>query len=522
MGKIKALYTNEMIKISRRPSVIIVAILTLVIAAAIPFIMRIVYNSEFAYAAERDEPKEFQEYLTEAKAQLQNANMKKETKDVTLEVGGKEKTIAMTYYTGNDFIFPLVNTIIYEDMLKNYNFEKYPVTLNWLTLNSLTSYRRAIEGMITLETTEFEERDSEWLADYEKHTAACELLREALMKHDYELLCKGIETCSSANSFDGRITVDIVRRLAATDPKGELDYSEASYLMGYLCDKEENTKMLESGLAEASELPRILSEERKEILQNTNKILAYKFEHHATFGGKSIAAMMADFYSGQIARFALIVLLVLIAASSVAQELATGSIKSLIIAPVKRWKIFTAKLLSIITWMIAASVFLTLVSIVATGIAFGFENLPPYLYVSNGNVVEMPFVFAKILIDLIQNIPAFFYAFAGFMISCFTKNSGVSVGVSIGLLLFHEVPEIFHGTNLPQKFLDFTPLANMDLAEKLFPYVKLMVNTEEMEINVLTDYGFRNPLWSMVLYIVVMVFTILLIAYEEFTKKDIA
>jgi hypothetical protein len=172
--------------------------------------------------------------------------------------------------------------------------------------------------------------------------------------------------------------------------------------------------------------------------------------------------------------------------------------------------------------MIAGSVILTLFSILATGLAFGFENLPPYLYVSGGNVTAMPFVFAKILVDLVQNIPAFFYALTGFMISCFTKNTGVSVGASIGLLLFHEVPAILQGTNLPQKFLDFTPLANMDLAEKIFPYVKLMYDTESIDISPFTDYGFNNPLWSMVLYIVVMVFTIQLIAYEEFTKKDIA
>ena len=97
-----------------------------------------------------------------------------------------------------------------------------------------------------------------------------------------------------------------------------------------------------------------------------------------------------------------------------------------------------------------------------------------------------------------------------------------SICASIGLLLFHEVPSILQGTNLPQKFLDFTPLANMDLAEKIFPYVKLMYDTESIDISPFTDYGFNNPFWSMVLYIVVMVFTIQLIAYEEFTKKDIA
>ena len=49
-----------------------------------------------------------------------------------------------------------------------------------------------------------------------------------------------------------------------------------------------------------------------------------------------------------------------------------------------------------------------------------------------------------------------------------------------------------------------------------------MVSMDEMEINLFSGYGFNNPLWSMVLYNVVLAFTVLLIAFEEFTKKDIA
>ena len=280
--------------------------------------------------------------------------------------------------------------------------------------------------------------------------------------------------------------------------------------------------MLDAGLEDQGVLPRILTEERREILQNGIKILDYKFENRNLYNEKSMISIMVSYYTSSVVRFGLIVLLVLIAGSSVSQELATGSIKSLIIAPVKRWKIFTAKLLSIITWMLFSSVALTLFSTLGTGLAFGFNTLPSYLYVSGGNVKELPFLLAMILFDLVQNIPTFFYAFIGFMISCFTKNTGVSVGVSIGMLLFHNVPEMLLESDMPHRFLDFTPLANMNIVNKLFPYIDLMVATDEMEFNLFAGADFNNPLWSMVLYIVVMTGTVLLIAYEEFTKKDIA
>lgn len=510
-----------MIKISRRPSVIIVAAVTFIIALAFPFLMLLVYKMDYSAIYDRDERQYFENSYNENKDYLKNCNLNITNQDVTIEVGGKEKTVSMTLYTGTDFLNFLSGKIIYEDMLKEYDFDKYPVNMNWLAINSMSAYRRSIEGMINLDTTPFEDRDADWLARYENYAEARELCRKALMQHDYEYLCKAYDVCKDLND-DSRTTTEIIRRLAASDPKGELEFSSANHLMRYIVDKNDNQAMLESGMANPGDLPRILTEERKEILSNSNKILEYKFEKKNTYSENSMIALMANFYTGQVARYALIVLLILIAGSSVSQELATGSIKSLIIAPVKRWKIYTAKLLSIITWMLIGSIALSLCSIVGTGIAFGFKNLPPYLYVSGGKVAEMPFVCAKLLLDLVMNIPAFFYTLVAFMISCFTKNTGVSVGASIGMLLFHEVPALLAESDMPQRFLDFTPLANMSLAEKLFPYVKLMVATEDFEFNVFSDYGFDNPLWSMCLYIAVMVFTVLLIAYDEFTKKDIA
>ena len=202
------------------------------------------------------------------------------------------------------------------------------------------------------------------------------------------------------------------------------------------------------------------------------------------------------------------------------QELATGSIKSLIIAPVKRWKIYTAKLLSVITFMLLASVLVSIIAIIGTGIALGFDKLPPYLYVSGGAVKEMPYFSARILIDLVQNISVFFYAFVAFMISCFTKNTGVSVGVSVGLLLCHQVPALIGMSEMPPRILDFTPLANMDIVNKVFPYIKLMVYDAE-SISMFISDGFNLPLWHCIVYTAVLTFTVLFIAYEQFTRKDI-
>ncbi len=506
-----------MIKISRRPSVIVVAMVLFLISLGFPFMLKIIYNDDAFTGSESNFRQRCEESLNEAKSELNNSGMSTKTQTVSIEVDGVEKSFPMTLYTGNDIAGGLSRKILYEDMLKEFDFNKYPDSYNWLTISALQYYRESIQSMISLDMTAFEERDAEWLKEYDKLSAARAVFRKALFEHDYEPFCKGLELRNDDPAY-----IRMIRQLASSDPKGELNFTDGSYLMEYLSKKQEKQELLDAGLEDQGVLPRILTEERREILQNGIKILDYKFENRNLYNEKSMISIMVSYYTSSVVRFGLIVLLVLIAGSSVSQELATGSIKSLIIAPVKRWKIFTAKLLSIITWMLFSSVALTLFSTLGTGLAFGFNTLPSYLYVSGGNVKELPFLLAMILFDLVQNIPTFFYAFIGFMISCFTKNTGVSVGVSIGMLLFHNVPEMLLESDMPHRFLDFTPLANMNIVNKLFPYIDLMVATDEMEFNLFAGADFNNPLWSMVLYIVVMTGTVLLIAYEEFTKKDIA
>ena len=521
MNKIKALYTNEIIKILHRPSVFIVGVLTLVLAFAFPFLLRIVYNDDYSDVFNGYTKEKFEEELAGYKTELKNANLVTTKDTVEIEVNGQAKSYDMTLYSGNDIARLVSFKNCYEDIIASYDFEKYPMGQTWISLNSLNRYRAAEQELINLQTVPFEERDAEWLSTFEKETTSRDHFRKALFEHDYENYCKGLESKTTPSDWDDpRMTASIIRLLAVSDPKGELSYMDANYMMNYLIDKERNQKLLDSGLEEQGTLPRILTEERKTILTNSNKILDYKFEKRNTYNEASTICITVNHYTSQVAQYGIIVLLILIAGSSVSQELATGSIKSLIIAPVKRWKIYTAKLLSIITFMILASVMVSLFAILGTGIGFGFDKLPPYLYVSGEVVKEMPYFLARILVDLTQNISVFFYAFVAFMISCYTKNTGVSVGVSVGLLLCHQVPSLLEMSEMPPRILDFTPLANMDIVNKVFPYIKLMVYDDE-SISMFMNDTFSVPLWQCIVYTAVLTFTVLFIAYEQFTKKDI-
>ena len=105
------------------------------------------------------------------------------------------------------------------------------------------------------------------------------------------------------------------------------------------------------------------------------------------------------------------------------------------------------------------------------------------------------------------------------MISCFTKNTGVSVGISVGMLLAHSMPQYFVDTKLPRVFLEFTPYANMNLVSRCFPYADLMF--AEQGVSLFENISIDNPLWFSIAYVVILTFVVLFIAYDEFTRKDI-
>ena len=485
-----------------------------------PFLLRIVFMDDLNYEIEEYKREQIEEDLNGYNVELKGANFTTTKEEVEIETDGAVKTYQMTLYTGNEIPRILSFKNCLEDVLANYDFSKYPIRKTWISLQALNKYRSTEQELVNMQTLPFAERDSEWLKDYELKKNIRDLFRKSLMDHEYESYCKALELNKSTDlGFDERATPAVIRQLAVSDPKGELNYTEAIYLMNYLIEKEDNNKLLDSGLESQGELPRILTQERKTILHNSNKILDYKFNNRNMYNEASSACLTVNYMTGQVSQYGLIILLILIAGSSISQELATGSIKSLIIAPVRRWKIYTAKLLSIITWMIFASVLVSLLSIISTGFAFGFDKLPPYLYVAGGTVKEMPYFITKILFDLAQNIPPFFYAFVAFMISCFTKNTGVSVGVSVGLLLCHQVPTILAESEMPPRILDFMPVANMDITQKLFPYIDLMVIDEDFSL--FGNSFFNIPLWQCVLYTVVLTVVILIIAFDQFTKKDI-
>ena len=134
-----------------------------------------------------------------------------------------------------------------------------------------------------------------------------------------------------------------------------------------------------------------------------------------------------------------------IAGSSVAGEIRSGSIKSLIVAPVKRWKIFASKVLMILT----VTLFLSL-AVSAFGLLFGSAVTGVWdhgrvLYNSGTEARIMPFWAATLLTSLVDAYGIFFLAMIALTLSCLIRNSVVSVLAPVGYYIAKVLIDIAGG-----------------------------------------------------------------------------
>ena len=148
---------------------------------------------------------------------------------------------------------------------------------------------------------------------------------------------------------------------------------------------------------------------------------------------------------GIVGMLGVLLTVLVIAGSSVAGEIRSGSIKSLIVAPVKRWKIFASKVLMILT----VTLFLSL-AVSAFGLLFGSAvtgvwNHGRVLYNSGTEARIMPFWAATLLTSLIDAYGIFFLAMIALTLSCLTRNSVVSVLAPAGYFIGKVLIDIAGG-----------------------------------------------------------------------------
>lgn len=200
------------------------------------------------------------------------------------------------------------------------------------------------------------------------------------------------------------------------------------------------------------------------------------------------------------------VLVIILTGSLIASEFSTGTIKFLLINPVKRWKIFVAKYITLLTMILLMLVVFYIFNALVSSILFGFRDLnAPHLYVS-GDVVKSTsswlFMAQKYLLGSIGLVVMATLAFA---ISALARNSAVAIGISLLCYLSGSALILI----LHDQF-------GMD-----WPRYLIFANTDLDLIAAGNSPFYGHTVSFAVIVIVIHLIVFLLTAWDAFIKRDV-
>lgn len=157
-------------------------------------------------------------------------------------------------------------------------------------------------------------------------------------------------------------------------------------------------------------------------------------------------------------------LAIVIAGGIVSSEFSQGTVKFLLINPVKRWKILMSKYFTVITVGYIMLCILFVVMIPITGLMLGFDGFStPYIYVSGGDVKEMPTLLYAAEQYLMKSVEMVVMSTLAFAISSLVRSTALAIGVSVFTMCIGSTVTQLLG-QLEQDWARFLVFANTDLA----------------------------------------------------------
>ncbi len=215
-----------------------------------------------------------------------------------------------------------------------------------------------------------------------------------------------------------------------------------------------------------------LSEKDVEKAKDSIKMNEYRLEHnmppYATATTIGNTRKIFDYVVGGTTLLALSVMIIIIAGSSISSEISKGTIKFWSFTPNKRWKVLLSKLVVTVIILILASVVMSIISTIVGNVFFGSENAQGYIYVKNGAVHEINYLAYIIIYNLLSSIEVFMFLLFAMMLSTVTRNTAISVGVSIATYLGGSTIMSIVNSLVNSEWVKFIPSNNLSIAERVF------------------------------------------------------
>lgn len=283
---------------------------------------------------------------------------------------------------------------------------------------------------------------------------------------------------------------------------------------GYLYKIKNEQKSIRTGIDYQSN--RVLTAEQRKEYEDDIKINIYKIENNivneeystTTNYRMMFESLASSFVITLIAIFAMIV-----AGGAISSEVSTGTIKFWALTPNKRWKILTAKILSIIFYLVVITLIMSILSIICANIFFDTEGYE-YIFVKNGNVEKIGNTLFTIEYYFAKLIPVIIFAIFALMLSVITRNTSLSLGLSIATYMGNSIAMIIINSYIKKDWIKIIPFNNLNIVDKIFPNFKSMLSTG-LENTTTIPLGF-----SLIVLLVCMIL-MLVTMYDSFNKRDI-
>lgn len=534
MSKLWALYTNEMTKIVKRASILVILIAMAVVMAGFGLLIRVSVdisvedqeNNDTAENIYNENRNSLENYIESYEKELFGIKEEMDSADEfeAAELKLKELSInqeieKLNFFKDNNILFS------YNDLL-DFRIEAY---------GKLDEYRYLLSNL--QQKQDKNEKDNENITFYSRQIEKIDAsVKSNDMKGFIDTEKERLDRDSSLSDEARDVEKEILdlRLQMQPDEKPPLDYNYfsrgqnismgLSTLRALKQSLVDDVDYRERGYTNfrSSSLLKPLNDTTREEIEKDLTVAVYKLKN-----GISISTMTGEDSTPYIVlrglmgigTFAAIVLLIMLGGSAISSEISTGSIKSLIVAPVRRWKIVTAKLLSLVTVWSVLFLLVYALSVLIKGIFFGFAPGDSYVYAAGGKAFEMGHYLYNFLYLLLDFVPIFIYTILAFMLSSITRNTAASVGITMGIYFAGSIITTFL-TLFSVHWADFLPFAHLSLADRVFPdNFAMMASAGSLFGGI--SLSTNPPLTFSVIYICIMIFCFGYTSFDSFCRRDI-
>ena len=283
---------------------------------------------------------------------------------------------------------------------------------------------------------------------------------------------------------------------------------------GYLDKIKNEQKSIRTGIDYSSN--KVLTAEQKKKYEDDIKINVYKIENNVVnqdYSATTNYRMMFESLAPSFVITLVAIFAMIVAGGTISSEVSTGTIKFWALTPNKRWKILTAKILSIVFYLVVITLIMSILSIVCANVFFDTEGYE-YIFVKNGNVEKIGNTLFTIGYYFAKLVPVIIFAIFALMLSVITRNTSVSLGLSIATYMGNSVAMLIINAYIKKDWVKLIPFNNLNIVDKIFPDFQSMMSTG-LENTTTTSLGFSLAVLSVcaILMFVTM--------YDSFNKRDI-